>query len=31
MSLKYVIKKILKEETDEWVDVDAEDYNDLLK
>jgi hypothetical protein len=31
MSLKYVIKKILKEETEEWVDVDAEDYNDLLK
>jgi hypothetical protein len=31
MSLKYVIKKILKEETEDWVDVDAEDYNDLLK
>jgi len=31
MTLKYVIKKILKEETEEWVDVDPEDYNDLLK
>jgi hypothetical protein len=31
MSLNSIIKKILKEETEEWVDVDAEDYNDLLK
>ena len=31
MSLKYIIKKVLKEETEEWVDVEPEEYNDLLK
>jgi hypothetical protein len=31
MSLNSIIKKIIREETEEWVDVDAEDYNDLLK
>ena len=31
MSLNSLIKKIIKEETEEWVDVDAEDYLDLLQ
>jgi hypothetical protein len=31
MSLNNIIKKIIREETEEWVDIDAEDYNDLLK
>ena len=31
MSLNSLIKKIIKEETEEWVDIDAEDYLDLLQ
>lgn len=31
MSLKNIIRKILKEQTEEWVDIDPEDYLDLLK
>jgi hypothetical protein len=30
MSLNIIIKKILKEETEEWVDISPEDYIDLL-
>jgi hypothetical protein len=30
MSLNSLIKKIIKEETEEWVDVSPEDYKELL-
>ena len=31
MSLKNIIRKVLKEQDEEWVDVSPEDYIDLLK
>ena len=31
MSLNSIIRKILKEQSEEWVDIDPEDYLDLLK
>ena len=31
MTLKTLIKKIIKEETEEWVDVSPEEYKELLK
>jgi hypothetical protein len=31
MSLKNIIKKVLKEQSEEWVDVTPDDYIDLLK
>ena len=31
MSLKNIIRKVLKEQDEEWVDISAEDYLDLLK
>ena len=30
MSLNSLIKKIIKEETEEWVDISPEDYKELL-
>ena len=30
MSLNSLIKKIIKEETEEWVDVSPEEYKELL-
>ena len=30
MSLNYLIKKIIKEETEEWVDISPEEYKELL-
>lgn len=31
MSMKHIIKKILREQSQEWVDISSEDYIDLLK
>ena len=31
MSLNRVIKRILKEESEEWIELDPEEYLDLLK
>jgi hypothetical protein len=31
MNLKNIIRKVLKEQDEEWVDVGPEEYNDLLK
>jgi hypothetical protein len=31
MSLNHIIKKIIREETEEWVDVTPEEYNELLQ